>query len=133
MPLARIGVATDSIILVSQPHDKDDVKRSCGVIEELRHNGLHTYGTERCLMSARCRAVTARGCLKKSHIPPRAGAKNTAGQPHLCLKHQLQPNKSHCWLQSLRRPENQLALASRILVALFKIPTVLITGRGNLE
>lgn len=82
MPLARIGVATDSIILVSQPHDKDDVKRSCGVVEELRHNGLHTYGTERCLMSACCRAVTARGCLKKSHTPPRAGAVRLDGKKH---------------------------------------------------
>ena len=35
MPLTRIGVATDSVVLVSQPHNKDDVKRSCGVIEEL--------------------------------------------------------------------------------------------------
>lgn len=35
MPLTRIGVATDGIILVSQPHNEDDVKRSRGVIEEL--------------------------------------------------------------------------------------------------
>lgn len=35
MPLARVGVATDSVILICQPHNKDDVKRSRGVIEEL--------------------------------------------------------------------------------------------------
>lgn len=46
MPLACIGVATDSVILVSQPHNKDDVKRRGGVIEEFGHDGLHTYRTE---------------------------------------------------------------------------------------
>lgn len=35
MPPARVGVAADGIVLVSQPHDEDDVESSGGVIEEL--------------------------------------------------------------------------------------------------
>lgn len=46
MPLARIGVAADGIVLVGQPHDEDDVEGSGGVIEELGHDGLHPCGTK---------------------------------------------------------------------------------------
>lgn len=44
VPLAGVGVAADGVVLVCQPHDEDDVESSCGVIEELRHYGLHTWG-----------------------------------------------------------------------------------------
>lgn len=43
MPLARVGVAADGIVLVSQPHNEDDVESRGGVIEELGHDRLHAY------------------------------------------------------------------------------------------
>lgn len=43
VPLAGVGVAADRVVLVRQPHDEDDVERGCGVIEEFRHYGLHTW------------------------------------------------------------------------------------------
>lgn len=46
VPLAGVGVAADGVVLVGQPNDEDDVECSCGVIEELRHYGFHTWGTE---------------------------------------------------------------------------------------
>lgn len=42
--LAGVGVAADRVVLVRQPHNEDDVERGRGVIEELGHYGLHTWG-----------------------------------------------------------------------------------------
>lgn len=41
MPFAGVGVAADGVVLVGQPHDEDDVEGCGGVVEELRHDGLH--------------------------------------------------------------------------------------------
>lgn len=44
--LAGVGVAADGVVLVSQPHDEDDVEGRGGVVEELRHDGLHACRQE---------------------------------------------------------------------------------------
>ena len=36
-------VAANGVVLVCHPHDEDDVKRSCCVLEKFRHDGLHSY------------------------------------------------------------------------------------------
>lgn len=43
MPFAGVGVAADGVVLVGQPHDEDDVEGGGGVVEELRHDGLHAW------------------------------------------------------------------------------------------
>lgn len=43
MAFAGVCVAADGVVLVSQPDDEDDVEGGGRVVEELRHNGLHTY------------------------------------------------------------------------------------------
>ena len=35
------GVAADGLVLVTHPHQHNDVKRRGGVIEELGHDGFH--------------------------------------------------------------------------------------------
>lgn len=52
VPLASVSVATDGVVLISQPHNEDDVECSGGVIEELRHDGLHACGRQRTPPSA---------------------------------------------------------------------------------
>ena len=37
-------VATDSVVLIRNPHDQDDVEGCCRVLKELGHNGFHTLG-----------------------------------------------------------------------------------------
>ncbi len=39
---AGVGVAADSVVLIGQPDDEDDVEGRCRVIEEFRHYGLHS-------------------------------------------------------------------------------------------
>lgn len=43
MSLADVGMAADSVILVSYPHYQDDVESCCCVIEELGHYGFHSW------------------------------------------------------------------------------------------
>lgn len=45
MALAGVGVAAYGVILVGQPHNEDDVEGCGGVVEELRHDGLHPWQT----------------------------------------------------------------------------------------
>lgn len=42
MAFAGVGVAADGVVLIGQPDDEDDVERRGRVVEELRHDGLHT-------------------------------------------------------------------------------------------
>lgn len=44
--LAGVGVAADGVVLISQPDDEDDVEGCGGVVEELRHDGLHACTQE---------------------------------------------------------------------------------------
>jgi hypothetical protein len=39
-------VAADSVILISNPDDQNDVKGRSGIIEKLRHDGFHAYTTK---------------------------------------------------------------------------------------
>ena len=41
MAFANACVATDGVVLVGNPNNKNNVKGSCGVIEELGHDGFH--------------------------------------------------------------------------------------------
>ena len=43
MSLGDTGVTAYGIVLISHPYYEDDIERCRGVVEEFRHNGLHTY------------------------------------------------------------------------------------------
>ena len=46
MSLADVGVTADSVVLVSHPHNQDDVE-CCGcVVEKLGHYCLHAWSRE---------------------------------------------------------------------------------------
>lgn len=44
--LACVGVAADSVVLIRQPHDEDDIECCSCVIEKLRHDGFHSWGCD---------------------------------------------------------------------------------------
>ena len=46
VPLTDVGVTADGVVLVSDPHDQDDVKRCRRVVKEFGHDGLHSCGSE---------------------------------------------------------------------------------------
>ena len=47
MALTDVGMATDGVVLVGDPDDEDDVERRRRVVEELRHDRLHPWGSIR--------------------------------------------------------------------------------------
>ena len=43
MSFADVGVTADGVVLVGNPHGEDDVERCGCVVEELGHDGFHSY------------------------------------------------------------------------------------------
>lgn len=39
-------VAANGVVLVCHPHDEDDVKSSCRVLEKFRHDRLHSHESQ---------------------------------------------------------------------------------------
>lgn len=47
MTLGDARVATDGVVLIRYPHNQYDVEGRRGVVEEFRHDGLHSCSRER--------------------------------------------------------------------------------------